>query len=195
MRTHKEIFTEIYDKNIWGGSGGGSTPENTVQYRDLLQRFLKEFNIKSVIDWGCGDWGFSHLIDWTGIHYTGIDVVQSVIDANREKYRKLTGVQFYCCDGSTTCGMKADLLIVKDVLQHWSNEQINHFLSDATVWSDFKYILITNTASQKYDNEDIVPGDTRGLCARFEPLKKYNPMVLAEIQSTILSEVLLINKE
>lgn len=186
MRTHREIFTEIYDKNVWGGSGGGSSPENTVEYRKLLQRFLKDRNIKTVVDFGCGDWGFSHLIDWTGIDYTGLDCVQSVIDANKRKYAH----RFVMSDNLN--GYAADLLIMKDILQHWSVAQINAHLSNL---HRFKYILITNTASQEFDNQDITPGDTRGLCARFEPLKKYNPEVLAVIHTTIVSEVLLITNK
>jgi SAM-dependent methyltransferase len=189
MRTHKEIFTHIYDKNIWGGSGGGSDPENTVEYRALLQKFLKERNIQSVVDYGCGDWAFSRLIDWTGIDYRGIDIVESVIRRNDKKYSK-SNIRFF----TYMHPCHADLLIVKDVLQHWSNDSIRDFFDDIEYRHDFKYILITNTASQEYDNQDIEAGDCRGLCARFEPLSKYNPEVLATIQTTILSEVLLITK-
>src|SRR5690242_14927069 len=94
MRTHKEIFTEIYDKNIWGGSGGGSDPENTVEYRRRLQKFLKDYNIKSVVDYGCGDWAFSHLMDWTGIDYKGVDVVESVIRKNNKIWGS-ENIKFY----------------------------------------------------------------------------------------------------
>lgn len=45
---------------------------------------------------------------------------------------------------------------------------------------------------QTIDNEDIEPGQTRGLSAKFGPLKKYNPEILAVIQTTITSEVSLI---
>lgn len=193
MRTHKEIFTEIYDKNIWGGSGGGSSPENTVEYRALLQKFLRDYNIKSVVDFGCGDWSFSRLIDWTGIDYNGLDIVHSVIDSNRVKYTK-PNIHFYVWDDYTSIG--ADLLILKDVLQHWSNDQIDEFLygvlnpSQKSIPVGFKYILITNTQGES--ECDIEPGQCRGLSAKFEPLKKYNPEILAVIKTTIISEVSLI---
>lgn len=193
MRTHKEIFTEIYDKNIWGGSGGGSDPDNTVEYRAFLQKFLKDYEIKTVLDWGCGDWAFSKLMDWSKVHYIGVDVVDSVISKNRNKY---SGANIaFCTTENWPHDLHYDLVIVKDVLQHWSNSQIDLFLGDIIRWGNFKYMLITNTASQEYDNQDIEAGQTRGLCARFEPLKKYNPVILATIQSSILSEVLLITKE
>lgn len=188
MRTHKEIFTEIYDKNIWGGSGGGSSPENTVEYRALLQKFLKVYDIKTVVDYGCGDWAFSHLIDWTGVDYLGIDTVESVIERNRFLYK---GDNLYF-DDYVYPEMESDLLILKDVLQHWSNESIDEFFEEYN--GNFKYILITNTSDQKYDNQDIKIGDTRGLSANFEPLKKYNPKILATIKTTETKEVSLITR-
>lgn len=182
MRTHKEIFTEIYDKNIWGGSGGGSTPENTVEYRAFLQKFLKDYKIRSVVDYGCGDWSFSHLIDWTGVWYVGVDCVESVVAANRKKYSQ----KFINFHGPSYPN-QADLMILKDVLQHWSNSDIDLFL---LLNRKFKYILITNTQGEA--ECDIEAGQCRGLSAKFEPLKKYNPEILAVIQTTITSEVSLI---
>lgn len=192
MRTHKEIFTEIYEKNIWGGSGGGSDPGNTVEYRAFLQKFLKEHGVKSVLDWGCGDWAFSRLIDWSGIRYTGVDVVDSVVRGNIMQYAN-SMIMFFNNE-VWPGGEHYDVIIVKDVLQHWSNDHIDYFLGELFSTTKFNYIIITNTASQEYDNQDIETGQTRGLCARFEPLKKYNPEILATIQTTITSEVLLIKR-
>lgn len=188
MKTHAEIFSHIYDKNIWGGSGGGSSPENTVEYRALLQNFLKEKTIKTVFDFGCGDWGFSHLMDWSSVEYFGIDCVNSVIQKNHTKYSS-PNIHFYLYHENV--GMGGDLLILKDVLQHWSNADIVSFLDKNA--TRFNYILITNTQSQSFDNEDIETGQTRGLSVKFEPLKKYNPEILAVIQTTIRSEVSLIS--
>lgn len=183
MRTHKEIFTEIYDKNVWGGSGGGSSPENTVEYRAFLQQFLKDYNIKTVLDYGCGDWSFSHLIDWSGVQYLGVDCVPSVIKTNIKKYSK-DNIVF----SEHAPVFKTDLLILKDVLQHWSNWDIVCFLDQYSALH--KYILITNTLG--HAEADIEPGQCRGLSAKFEPLKKYNPEILAVIKTTIISEVSLI---
>lgn len=185
MRTHKEIFTEIYDKNVWGGSGGGSSPENTVEYRKLLQKFLKDYNIKSVLDYGCGDWSFSHLIDWSGISYIGYDCVESVIKKNQSKHGSYS-VRFTTTPPPLNVQF-ADLLIMKDVLQHWSNDDIISFLIDA---EHFKYILITNTLGTT--ENDITAGDCRGLSANLYPLKQFNPEILAVIKTTITSEVSLI---
>ncbi len=173
---HKEIFTEIYKNDTWGGSGGGSLPEVTEQYRKLIQDFLKEKNIKSVVDFGCGDWMFSRYIDWSGVHYLGTDCVQSVIDANKKIFGKVF-VTFKCSEHVSERG---DLLILKDILQHWSNEKVYEFLRDAK--KRFKYILITNTSNQvKDDQENENPHiNPRPLSAKFYPLKAFSPEILME---------------
>ena len=57
------VFDEIYDKDLWeGGSGGGSTIANTVAYRAMLEGFLRDKKISSVLDVGCGDWQFSKVV-------------------------------------------------------------------------------------------------------------------------------------
>jgi len=113
LKDHKEIFTKIYADKVWGdGSGGGSTLQNTVEYRELLQKFLKDYKIKSVVDYGCGVWMFSQLIDWKNIRYQGIDCVESVIIENK-RLHEVDNISF-----STPVGMRiADLMILKDVLQ------------------------------------------------------------------------------
>lgn len=75
----KEAFTKIYDTGAWGRnsagegfSGSGSLLEQTVGYRQFLQKFLSDHNITSVVDIGCGDWTFSHAIDWTNVNYLGL---------------------------------------------------------------------------------------------------------------------------
>jgi hypothetical protein len=173
---HKEEFTKIYDNDIWGGSGGGSTPETTIDYRKYLETFIKEKNIKSVIDYGCGDWGFSSHIDWNGVLYLGLDCVESVIKKNIETFGS-DNIKF---DTSEIITMSADLLIIKDVFQHWSNLEITNFL-DLNV-SFFKYILITNTSNQIEDNQDNGNHSifTRPLTAKLFPLKKYNPIIVLE---------------
>ena len=63
----KNEFTNIYEKELWGrgkGSGAGSRPKFNAPYISFLENFLRDNNIKSVIDFGCGDWQFSQYIDW-----------------------------------------------------------------------------------------------------------------------------------
>jgi SAM-dependent methyltransferase len=120
-----EAFALAYKTGQWHhGSGSGSSPANTRAYRAFLARFLRDNRIRSVLDIGCGDWQFSRLMDWTGIAYTGLDVVPAVLEHNWTRYRK-PGIRFECGDVLDGWHLPAaDLVLVKDLLQHWPDTAI-----------------------------------------------------------------------
>lgn len=147
IESAEEVFTRIYDHGIWGvneegigHSGGGSTVESSKKYMIFLQNFLKRHNIKSVVDVGCGDWEFSQHIDWSGIDYTGVDVVESVIARNNEKFGCQT-IRFLHGDSTQMNLPKADLLICKDVMQHLMHEDIFNLCAQMP---KYKHCLFTN---------------------------------------------------
>ena len=164
----REIFGRIYNRNEWlYGSGEGSLPKHTKGYVAVLQNFFSEFHIESVVDMGCGDWQFSQFIDWNGIYYQGYDIVKSVIDCNKEKYSS-NNIEFHLYSGIGNELPDADLLIAKDVLQHWSYKSIENFLPNL---SRYKYCLITNCVNPIGEtiNYDIEDGEFRYLDLRLPP--------------------------
>jgi len=162
------VFDDIYTENTWlVGSGLGSLPKSTKGYRKFLQQFIKKYDIKSVVDFGCGDWQFSKFIDWTGVDYRGYDIVKSVVTRNNKKYKQ-SNIQFYDSPSDWTLLPEADLLVTKDVLQHFSNTDVQRFLEQTR--GKYKYLLITNgTNPQERMNEDIVTGEYRPLDVRQSP--------------------------
>jgi 2-polyprenyl-3-methyl-5-hydroxy-6-metoxy-1,4-benzoquinol methylase len=164
----KEQFEEIYSENKWlYGSGEGSQPQHTRPYVSFLQNFLRNNNIKSVVDMGCGDWQFSQFIDWTGIDYWGFDVVTSLIEANQKQF-SLPTVRFQLAAGDASDLPAANLLIAKDVLQHWSNDSVKAFLLNLT---KYDYCLITNCVNPNGEttNDNIENGGFRYLDLRLAP--------------------------
>jgi SAM-dependent methyltransferase len=156
----KEIFTKIYEENAWGfGSGTGSTKEYTEDYRNILENFIVENNIKSVIDYGCGDWQSTQFIDWNNIvdSYIGVDIVGHLIEQNNEhfeseviSFKTLEHFEFH----------HVDLIICKDVLQHLSNDDIENLINQMTL--NCKFILLTNDIDETISvNENIKPGGHR----------------------------------
>lgn len=175
----KSIFTEIYDKNTWGnGSGGGSTLEfNKDDYIPNLRKFIQDNEIKSVVDLGCGDWQCTrHIYEGLDVDYLGIDCVQSVVDKNIETHPDF---KFECRDifEEIESIQDAELYVIKDVLQHWSNKSIEIFL-DKLVKKNVKYVIVTNCCNQSHDYQDTGDGQGRPLSANYFPLKKYNPKIL-----------------
>jgi len=176
----EKIFTNIYEKNIWKkGSGAGSTPNYNIKYMAFLQNFIQMNNIKTVMDLGCGDWQFSRLIDYSDVQYTGIDCVKSIVDINNNSYAK-PNINFKHMDiFNDELPTNQDLVILKDVLQHWDNPTIILFL-DKLITSGHKYILIINN----YKNCDGTNRTTRNkykyskLDANEYPLNIYKPEIL-----------------
>jgi SAM-dependent methyltransferase len=160
----RRAFNEQYRDNHWGGSGRGSTPENTAEYRRFLERFIHERNVRSVVDLGCGDWMFSRYVDWQGANYLGIDVVPSVIKTNRQRF---PAYRFECRDLVTSSLPPADLVLVKHVLQHWPTRIIKELLPRLAV---FRYALITNDYRPSPDlNSDVAMAGYRPLDLRLAP--------------------------
>jgi hypothetical protein len=166
----KQRFTEIYATNEWlYGSGEGSLPLNTGGYVNFLNRFMRRHRITSVVDLGCGDWQFSRFVDWSGINYQGYDVVEALTSWNRARFGS-PNVTFHTLDGSLELLPGADLLLVKDVFQHWSNRAIHAFLPRL---GQFQYSLITNCVHpwRQVQNGDIVDGDFRYIDLRLPPFE------------------------
>ena len=161
----KTIFNEIYKNKKWRyGSGTGSTPEYTKGYNQFLQNYMKTAypKINTVLDLGCGDWQSTQLIDWTGINYIGIDIVPAMISTNQVKFES-GNIRFFCGDILEMPLPQADLVIVKDVINHWNNDDI------------FKLLNILKTYSLVFvvgnNNEHVEEGGTG---------RRYRPIDLAQ---------------
>jgi hypothetical protein len=192
----EQIFTYNYDNKIWGqtisthyngNSGEGSDVEyNKDSYVPFLKEFITNNNIKTIVDLGCGDFRCGELIyNNLDILYTGYDTYKKVIDYHLTQYELPTTesepkfsfihLDFY---NNKEKIINGDLCILKDVIQHWTLDNIYNFLDYLIESKKFKYILICNCNYQNTDNTDIINGDFRPLSCDYFPLKKYNPTKL-----------------
>jgi SAM-dependent methyltransferase len=150
-RSTKEVFTEIYMENLWGDgrrhtdndfpfdSGPGSSESAVGPYAEFIKRFIESHHVKSVLDLGCGDFRTGSRIVQPSFRYTGIDIVEPLIQANQAKFGK-DNVQFLCLDIITDDLPDADLCLVREVLQHLSNAQIIQILQKL---KKFKWVIVT----------------------------------------------------
>lgn len=171
MADAEEIYGEIYASDHWqGGSGPGSTADASAAYRRIVQRLLASVEIRRVLDVGCGDWQVGSLLDWTGIDYTGVDVVGPVIAADRDRFGA-ANLRFEVADARTGSLPPADLLLIKDVLQHWPTADVQRFLSETL--PRYRYALITNDIASTHFtgqlNQDIEMGSWRTLDLQAPP--------------------------
>lgn len=183
-----EVFSDVYERDLWnGGSGPGSAPENTVEYRRFLQAFLDAFDYPvKVVDLGCGDWRIGELMDWSGVDYVGVDVVPEVVEANRRRDTP-DNVSFVCLDALVDDLPEGDVLIVKDVLQHWSNADVLRLLDAAQ--ERFTFTVVTNDVSSKSHpakvNSDIALGDWRPIDIERAP---FDRVAIDSVDYPVLNE-------
>ena len=184
QKSLESVFTHIYETGFWdvnkegkGTSGTGSTVESTKLYVVFLQEFLRENNIKTVVDVGCGDWTFSQFINWNGIDYVGYDVVKSLVDENNKKFGN-AHCRFVHGNALDIDLPPADLLICKDVLQHLPTLDIKRFLQQC---KKFKHCLITSGVyfvSETGSNRNIQAGRFRMLDLTVSPFNVHADKVL-----------------
>jgi SAM-dependent methyltransferase len=176
MSVAAKTFQRIYENNLWGfGSGHGSLPRVTKSYRLFIENFIREKQISSVVDFGCGDWQFSRFTDWSAAEYLGLDINAGVIDRNQSAHAK-KGIRFALAPDRFSSVPSGELLLVKDVLQHFSTSQVEEFMSD--VVSRFPFALITNCVKPAAElNREIETGGWRPLDLRAPPYSFDVPVV------------------
>ncbi len=167
----REAFEEVYRDGRWGfGSGHGSIPRATVEYRNFLEEFLRANRVRRVLDYGCGDWQIGRLVDWQEATYCGVDIVPHVVERDRREYAK-PGVEFIVTPDDPSDLPEADLLVCKDVLQHIPNAEIQAFLD--RVVPRFPIALIINDAAVNPEelNAEIAAGEWRPVDIRKAPFE------------------------
>jgi SAM-dependent methyltransferase len=169
-RSNAAIFDEIYSKRFWGDnpdpkepyySGTGSYDPSVTDYVNLVKSVIKKYDIKSVSEIGCGDFAVASQYVGACSDYIGIDVVKGLIARNNRMFGNVN-VKFVCSDATKTKLVPSDLCIVRQVLQHLSNRDIQNIFDNL----QSKYALITEhlppeNAIRGYNLDKKTGGDIR----------------------------------
>ena len=194
-------FEDIYRRAIWGknaddagNSGFGSSVRSTLMYRTFLQQFMKDADVHSVVDAGCGDWEFSQAIDWKGVDYKGFDIVASVIAEDTKRYGR-PGIAFFAGNMVEQDLPPADLLISKHVLQHLPTEDVLKFLRQLP---KYKHVLLTasvNPGTLSGKNTDIAAGSFREIDLTRPPFNVRGAKVLTYWDGGNMQQVIYVARQ
>lgn len=143
----KAAMEQIYEKNLWGGiptefySGEGShNPEIVQPYTEVISSFLKSFDEPlTVCDLGCGDFNVGKELVDLAKHYHAVDIVLSLIERNKTLFKNKT-LSFHCLDVAVDELPAGDCALVRQVLQHLSNQEVQQILDKL---SRYRYVIIT----------------------------------------------------
>ncbi len=162
--TTKDAMTQIYEMNLWGGkefdfySGIGShEPKIINPYLDVLITFLNAHNKSLVVcDLGCGDFNIGKHLTTYSKKYIAVDIVENLINRNKTLYKE-DNLTFYCLDIAKEALPPGDCIILRQVLQHLSNKEIEKVTKKIAV---YKYIILTEhiPLGNFTPNKDIISG-------------------------------------
>lgn len=160
-----EVFAAIYRENLWRNpesrSGWGSTlagENGTEKIRQGIAQISEQYNISTIVDVPCGDFNWFRAIELRGATYLGVDIVPDLIARNRELFGS-DNISFICQDLAEWVPPAADLIIVRDLLIHLTNNQATACLRNI-VGSGARLLLVSNYA-QVCRNEDTFTGGLR----------------------------------
>jgi SAM-dependent methyltransferase len=155
---------QIYEMKLWGDnktefySGQGSHDPTLVNpYIQGVSSFLQSFKPPiSVCDLGCGDFNVGkELVAYTK-NYVAVDIVPALIAHHKKNYQ-VDHLEFKCLDIAVNPLPFADCALVRQVLQHLSNSEVESVLYKLT---NFKYVILTEHIPEGVflPNKDIISG-------------------------------------
>lgn len=129
----EDVFTRIYDSNMWetgeSRSGPGSTMAETAWLREELPVLLRDLGIRSLLDAPCGDFNWMSRTQLDLDSYIGADVVRKVVDANNEKFGSSVR-RFVHLDLLRDELPAADAIMCRDCLVHFSDSDVRKTLGN-----------------------------------------------------------------
>jgi tetratricopeptide (TPR) repeat protein len=145
-----QVFANIYAHHAWGNdrvgrrfySGDGShTPETVAPYVEAVNGFLRDLGGQvDVVDVGCGDFNIGSQIYQSCGRYQAFDVVPDLVTHNAAAFAH-TGVTFAALDITRDTPPHSDVLFIREVFQHLSNDQIARAL--ANIEGRYGYFVFT----------------------------------------------------
>jgi len=141
-----------------GTSGLGSYGELAQFKANVLNKFVAEYSVRSVIEFGCGDGNQLALCHYP--RYVGLDVSRSAITRCLERFRDDPSKSFFWYDSDCFVDrgrvFRADLVVSLDVLYHLVEDRIyNAYLRHLFAASD-RWVVIYSTNEDRVSREPHV---------------------------------------
>jgi SAM-dependent methyltransferase len=160
----KAAMEQVYAQKLWGDnhtdfySGAGSHKlEIVAPYLKAVRSFLSSFeNLLTVCDLGCGDFNIGkELVEYTK-KYVAVDIVPTLIKRNELTF-KAENLEFQCLDIAVDNLPTGDCALVRQVLQHLSNAEVQSVVNKLT---NYKYVILTEHLPEGdfIPNKDIISG-------------------------------------
>jgi hypothetical protein len=124
--------------NIGRNSGTGSFDQLAKFKAEILNKFVKDNNIATIIEYGCGDGNQLRIAEYPS--YIGFDVSPTAIALCREAFQKDKTKRFNLM--SEYKGEKAQLTLSLDVIYHLVEDDVYHAYMERLFVSSERFVII-----------------------------------------------------
>ncbi len=137
--------------SLGGNSGKGSYGKNAEFKSGILNNFVRQNNINSVTEYGCGDGNQLTYAEYP--HYTGLDISEQAVKLSSALFLKDPSKKFFIYDPSDLEANRqkfsADLVISLDVIYHLVEDEVYRTYLTNVFNSSRKFVAIYSS------NEDV----------------------------------------
>lgn len=140
-----KYWEQRYQENK--NSGSGSYGRLAEYKAEVLNGFVKQHSIESVVELGCGDGNQLSLANYPS--YIGFDVSSTAIDVCKLKFAEDASKKFYLMKDLNTKKVKAELVLSLDVLYHLIEDKVFHKYMSQLFAISSNYVIIY---SSNYDD-------------------------------------------
>jgi len=163
--SREEIFTHINKKNRWERDKDVDF-ELMKTLREELPQLLTKLQAKSILDIPCGDFSWLSSVDLGFLDYTGVDIVESMIQNDSKQYANEKR-RFLKLDILEDVLPKADVVLSLYLFIHLSLEDCLKSIKNIKK-TGAKYLLVDTYPSVK-ENKDVQTGMYRPLNLNIAP--------------------------
>ena len=139
-----QFNSDLYWENRYkqgGNSGSGSYNELAIFKATIINKYIKNIDINSILDYGVGDGNQLKLINTMGKKYVGIDVSPTIINKCKKLFKNDNTKNFFEVKDYDK-SVKFDLVLSCDVLYHLIDERVYSSYLDNLFNFSSKYIII-----------------------------------------------------
>lgn len=130
------------DRYIKGQTSGKGSYNHLAQFKaDVINSFIQENKIKSIIDYGVGDGNQLKLFNTENLIYTGIDVSRFIISKCREQFKDDKRKKFIHVEDIDN-RLKGELVLSCDVIYHLIEEDVYKEYMENLFSMSQEYVII-----------------------------------------------------
>ncbi len=130
---------EYWEKRyaLGGKSGAGSVGRLAKFKAEVLNRFVREHRVRSVMELGCGDGSQLDLADYQD--YTGIDIAETALAHCRRRFANDATKRFF---KAVPSGELYDLTMSLDVIYHLVEDEVYHAYMDQLFAASRHWVVV-----------------------------------------------------